>query len=217
MLLCLLLQPYLKAETSQDPNSSKVYNKRYLSLIPKPNDYGISRGADENNFPEDIELDWDTFAEIIGLNENQVEAPKKSALQELIDSISDAPVRPNVATKPNITPAVAPKPTVVAPKPATPTKPVVAKPAPAPVEEVSEEPTLNKVAEEETVAPSVSKTDVLAKLKAKKAVEEAPKAEETVKEEVVEEVSKPVEAPKPTVNKSDVAAKLAALKAKSKK
>ena len=224
------LRAYVKAETSSDPNNPKVYKRRYLSLIPKPNDYGISRGADENNFPEDIELDWDTFAEVIGLNEGTAEAPKKSALQELIDSISDAPVRPNVATKPNIAPTVvAPKPAAtVAPKPATPTptKPVATKPAPAKVEEVVEETaeeeiTLNKANEtEETVAPKVSKTDVLAKLKAKKAVEEAPKVEETVEEEPVKE-----EAPKPTptataskpVNQSDVAAKLAALKAKSKR
>lgn len=224
------LRAYVKAETSSDPNNAKVYKRRYLSLIPKPNDYGISRGADENSFPEDIELDWNTFAEVIGLNEGVAEAPKKSALQELIDSISDAPVRPTVATKPNIaSTTIAPKPaTTVAPKPTTvaPTKPVATKPAPAkveePVEETAEEITLNKANEtEETVAPKVSKADVLAKLKAKKAVEEAPKVEAV--EEPVEETPVEEEAPKPTataskpVNQSDVAAKLAALKAKSKR
>ena len=99
----LFRSAYIKAEPSTDPNSTKVYKKRYLSLIPKANDFGISRGADENNFPEDIELDWNVFAEVIGLNEEtETVSQTDNPFQALLDGISDAPAKPAVATKPNV-------------------------------------------------------------------------------------------------------------------
>ena len=222
------LRAYIKGETSTDPNNTKVYKKRYLSLIPKPNDFGISRGADENAFPEDIELDWDTFAEIIGLNVESEGNGGKTALQALLDDISDEPARPNVATKPNIaskpvtvaqtaTKTVAPKPTVTKSTPKVEAKKEEPKEEVVEEETVEEEITLNKPVEEPVVEESVnkvSKTEMLNKLKAKKAVQEEKPVEEPTVEEKVKEEPKTVqvEAPKPSV-----ADKLAALKALSKK
>lgn len=57
------LRAYMKAE---DVNG-KLVKKRYLSLVPKENEYGILRGIDENAVPSDIPLDFDIFAKTIGL------------------------------------------------------------------------------------------------------------------------------------------------------
>lgn len=58
------LRCYMKAE--EDGNGGLV-KKRYLSLIPKENEFGIARGLDETKVPHDIPLDFDVFAEVIGL------------------------------------------------------------------------------------------------------------------------------------------------------
>lgn len=58
------LRCYMKAE--EDGNGGLV-KKRYLSLIPKENEFGIARGLDEAKVPHDIPLDFDIFAEVIGL------------------------------------------------------------------------------------------------------------------------------------------------------
>lgn len=229
------LRAYIKAEPSTDPNSTKVYKKRYLSLIPKANDYGISRGADENNFPEDIELDWDVFAEVIGLNEENTRGNSVNDLQNLLDEISDAPVKPVIrgTVAPTITKPVVPaKPTTVA-KPTTTVKSVAKPVEEAKVEEETEEEveelTLNKATTEEVKtevaeAPKASKADLLAKLKKKENIQkptqevsskEEPESEETTVEtekETVSKVSVQTEAPK-TVNQQSISDKLAALKA----
>ena len=57
------LRAYMKAE--EDVNG-KLIKKRYLSLVPKENEYGILRGIDENTVPSDIPLDFDIFAKTIG-------------------------------------------------------------------------------------------------------------------------------------------------------
>lgn len=58
------LRCYLKAEEQQD---GTLIKKRYLSLIPKENEFGIARGLDENNVPHDIDLDFAQFAKYIKL------------------------------------------------------------------------------------------------------------------------------------------------------
>lgn len=57
------LRAYVKAEEI----NGKLVKKRYLSLVPKENEYGILRGIDENTIPSDIPLDFNTFAQTIGL------------------------------------------------------------------------------------------------------------------------------------------------------
>lgn len=60
------LRCYLKAEENSEDNT--LVKKRYLSLIPKENEFGICRGIDENAVPHDIPLDFNIFAKCIGLD-----------------------------------------------------------------------------------------------------------------------------------------------------
>lgn len=57
------LRAYVKDEEQSD---GTVKKKRYLSLVPKPNEFGIIRGVDENKVPQDIPLDWNEFTKAIG-------------------------------------------------------------------------------------------------------------------------------------------------------
>ena len=67
------LRCYMKAE--EDGNGGLV-KKRYLSLIPKENEFGIARGLDEAKVPHDIPLDFDVFAEVIGLYNDEDKVKK---------------------------------------------------------------------------------------------------------------------------------------------
>lgn len=62
------LRCYLKDEELED---GTLIKKRYLSLVPKPDEFGIVRGINENLVPHDIPLDWSEFTRVIGY-ENQV-------------------------------------------------------------------------------------------------------------------------------------------------
>lgn len=73
------LRCYVKGEEQSD---GTIVKKRYLSLIPKENEYGIARGLDENKVPHDIELDWNIFAKIIGLDQH-VEVKTQEQLEEV--------------------------------------------------------------------------------------------------------------------------------------
>lgn len=70
------LRAYMKAE--EDANG-KLIKKRYLSLVPKENEYGILRGIDENTIPSDIPLDFNAFATAVGLEIPNSKADKKVA------------------------------------------------------------------------------------------------------------------------------------------
>lgn len=59
------LRCYTAAEEEPD---GKITKKRFLSLVPKENEFGIIRGVDENAIPHDIPLDFDEFAKAIKLN-----------------------------------------------------------------------------------------------------------------------------------------------------
>lgn len=59
------LRCYTKEEEVDEGHFVK---KRFLSLIPKPNEFGIARGLDESSSPSDIVLDWDEFAKVIGVD-----------------------------------------------------------------------------------------------------------------------------------------------------
>lgn len=73
------LRAYLKAEES--PNG-KLIKKRYLSLVPKENEYGILRGIDENSVPSDIPLDFNAFAKTIGLQTSNINVDKAEEKKE---------------------------------------------------------------------------------------------------------------------------------------
>lgn len=56
------LRCYMKAEETKD---NTLIKKRYLSIVPKENEFGISRGIEENKVPHDIDLEWSEFAKWI--------------------------------------------------------------------------------------------------------------------------------------------------------
>lgn len=60
------LRCYLKAEELED---GTLVKRRYLSLVPKENEFGIIRGINENSIPHDIPLEFKDFATCIGLSE----------------------------------------------------------------------------------------------------------------------------------------------------
>lgn len=74
------LRAYLKAEEQPDGTLKK---ERYLSLVPKENEFGICRGIDENKVPHDIPLDWNEFAKILGITNNTTEI--KQHVEEVVE------------------------------------------------------------------------------------------------------------------------------------
>lgn len=75
------LRCYLKAEEQAD---GTVQKKRYLSLIPKENEFGICRGIDETKVPQDIALDFETFAKTIGLDvSEQIESKSRKRRKQV--------------------------------------------------------------------------------------------------------------------------------------
>ena len=66
---------FLRCYTREEEiDEGRFVKKRLLSLVPKPNEFGIARGLDESTIHEDILLDWNEFIKAIGLND---EKPKK--------------------------------------------------------------------------------------------------------------------------------------------
>lgn len=67
------LRCYLKDKEMPD---GTLIKERWLSLVPKPDEFGIIRGVNENSIPYDIPLDFDTFAETVGLFDTTVKNPE---------------------------------------------------------------------------------------------------------------------------------------------
>lgn len=75
------LRAYLTSEENQD---GQLIKKRFLSLIPKENEFGICRGIDENQVPHDILLDWNVFASAIGLSQTiQKKEEQKNEVKQM--------------------------------------------------------------------------------------------------------------------------------------
>ena len=73
------LRCYLKDEELED---GTLLKKRYLSLIPKPDEFGIVRGIDENKVPHDIPLEWSEFAKAIGFDTTVSVETAKAKIEE---------------------------------------------------------------------------------------------------------------------------------------
>lgn len=112
------LRCYTKAEESKDGSITK---RRYISLIPKENEpFGVIRGVNENDFPTDIDLDWNTFVGTLGLPELKTEyisferntAPKavsrpvKAAVRPETPKVKETPEKKEKAVKTAVTPSV---------------------------------------------------------------------------------------------------------------
>lgn len=89
------LRCYLKADETED---GKLVKNRYLSLVPKENEFGIIRGVDENTIPHDIPLDWNEFAKAIkydvtpGTTEYQIKVDIKPTTIEVVKPVETKPV-----------------------------------------------------------------------------------------------------------------------------
>lgn len=73
------LRCYLKDEELED---GTLLKKRYLSLIPKPDEFGIVRGIDESKVPHDIPLEWSEFAKAIGFDTTTSVETAKEKIEE---------------------------------------------------------------------------------------------------------------------------------------
>lgn len=60
---------FLRAYMVPEEVDGKIRKVRYLSINPKENEFGIARGIDESNIPDDIKLDWDLFVKTIGIDD----------------------------------------------------------------------------------------------------------------------------------------------------
>lgn len=179
------LRCYMKAE--EDGNGGLV-KKRYLSLIPKENEFGIARGLDETKVPHDIPLDFDVFAEVIDLYNGE------DKVKEVVETTETAT---NTVDD------------------ETPKRRVRRKKEETPVEEKFEQlkaelPELPEVSEEQAKAEADAEAEA-------SCGDGEPVAKETAKAEVKEEkkVETPVEETKPVSNIDRLAAikaKLAAMK-----
>lgn len=92
---------FLRCYTKAEEVNGKLIKKRFLSLIPKENEYGILRGIDENTIPSDIPLDFDTFAKTIGLETATTKVVKKEEKKiekEGIPAVTD--IKPVASIKP---------------------------------------------------------------------------------------------------------------------
>lgn len=94
---------FLRCFSQDEEENGRIRKKRYLSLIPGQGEYGICRGADEENWPRECELDWNVFASIIGLDsettpvkvqsepEVKVKKPRtsKPKVEEVVEEVSE--------------------------------------------------------------------------------------------------------------------------------
>lgn len=88
------LRCYLKAEETED---GTLIKKRYLSLVPKENEFGICRGINENAVPHDIPLDFKIFAKIIGIDNEIKEIKPKKETKKIEKNVSEVPqIKPEI-------------------------------------------------------------------------------------------------------------------------
>lgn len=71
------LRYFLRAYVGSKEENGKVVKKRYLSLVPKEDEYGIIRGVDENEIPQTIPLDFDIFWNTVIGGEKPVKVEKQ--------------------------------------------------------------------------------------------------------------------------------------------
>lgn len=88
---------FLRAYSKPEDVDGRLIKKRYLSLVPKENEFGIARGIDEYTIPHDIPLDWNTFVEVIGVPEqksvNNVKQHVKVEEQRTVSNVKIEPVK----------------------------------------------------------------------------------------------------------------------------
>ena len=96
------LRCYLKAEEQSD---GTILKKRYLSVVPKENEFGIARGLDEDKVPHDIELEFSEFAKVIGLEQDIAEEKKVKTFKEKLNESLGIPNPKKKEEKKEVEPA----------------------------------------------------------------------------------------------------------------
>lgn len=152
-----VLRCYMKNEDIDGDNGSQItISKRYLSLVPKEDEFGIIRGVMTNLIPQDIPLDAKTFCNIIYNDAYSVKLDTGAGTVVTHASTAQAthltaPTSSPIMAKPKATPKTAVKPKQ-APIKATSAQPETVSEASVPVKQVKSEPTnqvninlLNKV------------------------------------------------------------------------
>lgn len=178
-----VLRCYMKNEDVPGENGKHItVTKRYLSLVPKEDEFGIIRGVNTNSIPQDIPLDAKKFLDIV-LNAKPeiVKVDNTEVINTAKTEALNEEVKKFVATTPVVT----------APKPAIKTEPV-------------KQVTKVETPKVEEVKPVVNNEDLLAKMKQVK----TPKT--TTKSTTI--VVKPVDSPAPVkakLNAEDEAERLA--------
>lgn len=94
------LRCYVAAQEEPD---GTIIKRRFLSLVPKENEFGIIRGVDENTIPHDIALDFNEFAKHIKLdvvNNKKDEIVEKTAsvkkVNKKIENVKSAEIVNNL-------------------------------------------------------------------------------------------------------------------------
>lgn len=154
------LRAYVKDEEQPD---GTVKKKRYLSLVPKPNEFGIIRGVDENTIPQDIPLDWNEFAKAIGYEEGttveEVKPTRKKRSEPKVTETVQLDEKTTISAPEDKAPWV--EPAITVESPSTP----ILEPQ---TENIKEKPKVEEIVEAVTEAPkAMSNEDKLAAIKAK--------------------------------------------------
>lgn len=95
------LRCYIKDVETED---GKVEKKRFLSLVPKPNEFGIIRGVNENEIPQDIPLDFNEFAKVIGLDTKVEKTMVKKKVEKKVEESKEPEIKeePKVTEEPEV-------------------------------------------------------------------------------------------------------------------
>ena len=122
---------FLRCYMKPEEVDGKVKKVRYLSVNPKENEFGIARGLDESNVPDDIKLDWDLFVKTIGVEPEELVRDNHEVTKN---------VKPVTAKKTDLPEILKSKPTAEEVKPIIKeSKPIIDKPVTTEIKPVVEE------------------------------------------------------------------------------
>lgn len=81
---------FLRCYVKDEEQNGKTVKKRYLSLIPKANEFGICRGLQEDKVPHDIPLKWSEFEYwVLGDSKTEKEVVESAVVTEKIEEIKE--------------------------------------------------------------------------------------------------------------------------------
>lgn len=82
----------LRAYIDSKEVDGKLVKTRYLSLVPKEDEYGIIRGVNENEIPQTIPLDFNIFWDTVIGSEKPIELSKE-VKEEIKEEVKEKPIR----------------------------------------------------------------------------------------------------------------------------